>query len=672
MKFKYTVLALITSFLVLCAGLIIESGLFSTRGADNGLISLATVAETAGQADSNVQSLSQADDDYDMNSLKIIPAQEQTVSIGSKDRESQFLFELELDSKGAAISRAYLNRFDNLDYKNPQPYLQLLSPVEKQKGQNLLSLANDVFILVDQKQKLRLNNLDWKFVEKKQNEDGSEQAEFSATILTSSDKDVINISKVYTITPGVNHIQCNISVKNVGQIPLTSRFDIQGPLGLPKEGLRTDLRKIITGYKNAKGQIEAVIKSNTDVRKNIVKCLNGKTTQLERDAANTLASENAADNFMWASVVDKYFAAIVRPVPFEGAQKIEWIKPGIAEHYEPGLQTNPAQKESMQSCSGFKFNVKDFTLAPGQSKEFAFQIYLGAKDRELFEQDPLYSSLGFIKTFDLQTCCSMGWVTSLAFFILSSMKWMYSFIPNYGVVIIILVLLVRLILHPVTKRSQVSMMSMQKLGPMAEEIRKKYANNKTEMNKQMMLLYREKGASPIMGCLPMLLQMPIWIALYSAIQASVELRGAPFLPFWITDLSSPDALFRFKAFTIPFIDAEVSSFNLLPLLLGVSFYLQQKLMPQSAATTDPRVAQQQKMMLWMMPIMMLVFLYNAPSGLNLYIMASTFGGVIEQMVIRKHIREKQEAEAQGKVPVTSKTGGKVKKKKNKPFFKNQM
>jgi YidC/Oxa1 family membrane protein insertase len=671
MKFKYTVLALVTIFLALCTGLIIESGLFSKGHADNNLITLATVAETAGQADANVQTLLQADD-YDVNSLMTMPAQAQIVSIGSKDRQSNFLFELELDSKGAAISRAYLNRFDNLDYKDPQPYLQLLSPVEKQKGQNVLSLANDTFILVEQKQKLRLNNLDWKFVGKKQNDDGSEQAEFSADILTSSGKDVIRISKVYTITPGINHIQCSIKVENVSQIPLTSRFDIQSPLGMPKEGTRTDLRKIITGYKNAKGQIETVTKANTDIRKNIVKWLNGKMSQLDKDAAISLASENAANDFLWVSTVDKYFAAIVRPVPSQDANAVDWVKPGLAEHYEPGLQMNPSQKESKQTGSGFKFNVKDFTLAPGQSKEFVFQVYLGAKDKELFEQNPLYSSLGFIKTFDLQTCCSMGWITSLAFFILTVMKWMYMFIPNYGVVIIILVLFVRLLLHPITKRSQVSMMSMQKLGPMSEEIRKKYANNKTEMNKQMMLLYREKGTSPIMGCLPMLLQMPIWIALYSAIQASVELRGEPFLPFWITDLSSPDAIFRFKAFTIPLLNAEIESFNLLPLLLGVSFYLQQKLTPQTAAGADPRVAQQQKMMLWMMPIMMLVFLYNAPSGLNLYIMASTFGGVIEQYVIRKHIREKQEAEAEGRIPVTSKTGGKIKKKKPKPFFKNQM
>jgi YidC/Oxa1 family membrane protein insertase len=251
------------------------------------------------------------------------------------------------------------------------------------------------------------------------------------------------------------------------------------------------------------------------------------------------------------------------------------------------------------------------------------------------------------------------------------MKWMYGFWPhNYGVVIIILVFLVRLVLHPITKKSQVSMSKMQKLGPKVEEIKKKYANNKTEMNKQMMALYRGQGASPIMGFLPMMLQMPIWIALWSAVYASIDLRGARFLPFWMTDLSMPDALVSFQTITVPLLGWKIQSLNLLPLLMGVAFYLQQKLMPaQAGASANPQAAQQQKMMMIMMPLLFPVMLYNGPSGVNLYIMASTFAGVIEQYVIRNHIRQKDEAESEGLVATTSKTGGKVKKKKPKPFFR---
>ena len=168
----------------------------------------------------------------------------------------------------------------------------------------------------------------------------------------------------------------------------------------------------------------------------------------------------------------------------------------------------------------------------------------------------------------------------------------------------------------------------------------------------------------------MFLQMPIWIALYRAIYANFELRGAGFLPFWITDLSAPDALITFTTITVPFVGWQIDSFNFLPVLLGIAMFLQQKLMPHSsAAAQSDQMAQQQKMMMWMMPIMMLVFLYKAPSGLNLYIMASTFAGVFEQVIIRKHIHEKEEMENMGLVAVTKKTGGKIKKKKPKPFFK---
>ena len=191
------------------------------------------------------------------------------------------------------------------------------------------------------------------------------------------------------------------------------------------------------------------------------------------------------------------------------------------------------------------------------------------------------------------------------------------------------------------------------------------------MNKKLMELYREQGASPIMGFLPMFVQMPIWIALWSAIYTSIDLRGAAFLPFWITDLSVPDMLIRWPPFTIPLVGWQVGSLNLLPILMGVAFYLQQKLMPmqQPSAATNPQMAQQQKIMKIMMPLMFPLMLYTAPSGVNLYIMSSTFAGVIEQYVIKKHIREREEQESQGLISATSKTGGKVKKKKPKPFYR---
>ncbi len=667
MKFKIAVSLVLTAFFVYCGSLVLETGLF--EDSSEGLVPLASVSGLKAMAAVNDNTAGQ-ETQYDMTSLMAVPGKSEIVTLGSRDRQSEFFYELNLDTKGASIRNAYLNRYDNLNPDDPQEYLMLLNPVEKETGNEVLSYANDSFVLIDQKLKLRLNNLNWKFLEKTVDANGAETARFSTIILDAQGRDIIELEKVYEITPGIHHLLCRINVKNISAVDIQSRFDMQGPVGLPREGVRTDLRKIISAYSMPNQNIETVKLTALDVRKGTVDWLRGKNSPLEFEEKMNILHESPAANFLWVASVDKYFAAITRPLPDNNST--EWVYVDIAEFYEPGLRSYPDKKQDDLAAAGFKFHVRDFELNAGQTKSFDFQIYLGAKDKELFETNDLYASLGFINTIDFQSCCTFGWVTSMAFMVLGIMKWMYMFIPNYGLVIIILVLVVRLILHPITKKSQISMMSMQKLGPKSEEIKKKYENNKAEMNKQMMLLYREHGASPVLGCLPMLLQMPIWIALYSAIYASVELRGAAFLPFWITDLSSPDALFRFPEFTIPLLNVELNSFNLLPILLGVSFYLQQKLMPHTSGKVDPKMAQQQKMMQWMMPIMMLVFLYKAPSGLNLYIMASTFGGVIEQTVIRKHIRERKELEEQGKVPVTKKTGGKKKKKKPKPFFKNQM
>ena len=382
--------------------------------------------------------------------------------------------------------------------------------------------------------------------------------------------------------------------------------------------------------------------------------------------------KNGGGQFLWAAAVNKYFAAILVPVPDANDAFCDWISGRTGRLYNPD---GDRKADTGDETVGLDFSVASATLAPaGQpdsARTYNFQLYLGPKDKSLFDKNELYKRLGFVQTIDFMgCCCPASIINPLAFAILAIMKAMYTVIHNYGVVIIILVFLMRLILHPITKKSQVSMSKMSQLAPRAEEIKKKYASNKAEMNKKLMELYREQGASPIMGFLPMMVQMPIWIALWSAVYTSIDLRGAAFLPFWITDLSVPDALIRWSPITIPLLGWKVESLNVLPLLMGVAFYLQQKLMPtQVNAATNPQMAQQQKMMMIMMPLLFPLMLYNGPSGVNLYIMASTFAGVIEQHVIRKHIRAREEAEAQGLVSVTSKTGGKVKKKKPKPFYK---
>ena len=576
------------------------------------------------------------------------------VTLGSTDPKSGFKFELELTSKGAAINKAALSEFNDRDYKNPRP-LVILSPVKLPDDSEVLSMANKEFVFVQQQLLLPLDKLHWQSFDVETLQDGSQTARFEATIKAQdSGSPVIKLIKTYKVIPNSYLLDCELTIENLTSTEQKVRFNLTGPVGIGQEDISRDDKKVVAGFRDSHDQI-------------VTARLDAKKLSRAKSFDDRRLTKAGAD-FLWAAAVNKYFAAILVPVPDKDKDFCDWVADKAGRFYNPDDQPDTGDE-----TVGVELKIASSQLAAaGQAdstKTYNFQLYLGPKDKSLFDKNELYSKLGFFQTIDFMTCCCPANIISpLAFGILAIMKWMYGFIGNYGVVIIILVFLMRLAMHPITKKSQVSMSKMSKLTPMAEEIKKKYANDKAELNKQLMALYKEHGASPIMGMLPMFVQMPIWVALWSAVYTSIDLRGAAFLPFWITDLSAPDALVRFSTVTIPLLDWKFDSLNFLPILMGIAFYLQQKLTPQQAAA-NPQVAQQQKMMMIMMPLLFPLMLYKAPSGVNLYIMASTFAGVIEQYVIKKHIREKEEAESNGLVAVTSKTGGKVKKKKPKPFFR---
>lgn len=655
--------SIIIGFVIFCGWLVVESGLFEVDypGGRPCILLQQTTADENPQAEE-----SSAGESYQQMSAAVTfdayggPAE--TVNLGSVDPASGFMYKLELSSKGAAIKRATFSGFDDRDYKNPQP-LVILSPVEQAYGDEILSMANREFVFVQEEVQLPLQNLQFKSLGKETAEDGSQTARFEAVIKTSDGEPVVKLLKTYEVGPDSYLLDCSIAVENLADSELKYRFDMAGPTGLDREGFRADMRKVVAAFRDSQGQI-------TSVRLDRKKLLKAKTLDDRRLI-------KGGDDFLWAAAVNKYFAAIVVPVPDEGKEYCDWVADKTGWFYNPD---GDDKADSGDETVGLDLKIASNTLpAAGQvdsTKTYNFQLYVGPKDKSLFDKNELYRRLGFVQTIDFMACCCPASIISpLAFGILAIMKWMYGFIGNYGVVIIILVFLMRLIMHPLTKKGQVSMSKFQKLAntPEAQQIKKKYANNMAEQQKQMMELYKKYGVSPasqITMMLPMFIQMPIWIALWSAVYASIDLRGAAFLPFWITDLSAPDALVRFSTITLPLLGWKIESLNLLPILMGVAFFLQQKLMPsQASASANPQVAQQQKIMMIIFPLMFPLMLYKAPSGVSLYIMASTFAGVFEQYVIRKHIREKEEKESQGLVDVTSKTGGKVKKKKPKPFYK---
>ena len=652
MKRSLTILTV--GFVIICGVMVFQTGLFDCSQREDCIL-LPLASESAGQdakpaIDEQELIAVEAGEFEDLGAANAKP---KVLTLGSLDPNSAYKFEIKLTSKGAAIKSATFNQFDDRDYKNPQP-LTILNPVKKYDGSQILSLANQPLVFPNQDLRLPLDKLEWQSEAVSKAEDGTQTASFTAMI-NDGGKDVLKLTKTYTIKPDTYLIECGFTAENLWASDLDIISGLTGPVGMNREDTRTDMRKVITAYMGDSGKIKSHKFTAKDVK------VSGKIENKLRDITRS---------GLWMAEVNKYFAAIVRPVPAEGQAMVKGV-----------IYTLDKYSENDKEISRFNLALPDKLTAAGTERSknsYKFQVYLGPKDKKLFVDNPLYKQLGFVHSVELLACCCPAAVINpLSFGILAVMEFMYHdlWIGNYGIVIIIMVFLIRLLMHPITKKSQVSMSKFSKIAssPALQDIKNRNEGNNAEIQRQTMAFYKEQGVSPvpIAGMLPMFIQMPIWIALYSAIYASISLRGAAFLPVWITDLSAPDALIRFATVTVPILGWQFDSLNFLPLLMGVAMFLQQKLMPhQSAASTNPQAQQQQKMMMFMMPLMFPLFLYKAPSGLNLYIMASTFAGVIEQVIIRKHIREKEEADDVITVRATSKTGGKAKKKKPKPFFKD--
>lgn len=278
------------------------------------------------------------------------------------------------------------------------------------------------------------------------------------------------------------------------------------------------------------------------------------------------------------SLRDRYFCAIIAPESHNYAGFIQKIN-------------------SAKSNIGLSF--ADSVLAPGQEIQHKFHIYLGPQELQLINRaNPEWSQVVYYGTFDF-----------ISQILLSALGFCYRLVHNWGWAIVMLSLGVYLLLFPLTLKQMSSMKEMQVLQPKVEELRKTYKDNPQKLNKEIMELYREHKVNPLGGCLPLLLQMPIFFALYQTLMRSTALKGANFL--WIKDLSAPDRLFILPI-SLPVLGNEV---NILPILMTVGMFIQQKI---SARTTSGTSAEQQKMMMVLFPLLFGFIFYHMPSGLVLY------------------------------------------------------
>jgi YidC/Oxa1 family membrane protein insertase len=289
--------------------------------------------------------------------------------------------------------------------------------------------------------------------------------------------------------------------------------------------------------------------------------------------------------------------------PAKVAGEVQWA--GADQHYFV-TAVFPATPEGtcvLATGAAKGTGLAAIALPLDKARKADFVVYAGPKELDTLR--------GYGRSFD--SAIDYGTVAKFfAFFargLLYVMRWLQAFVRNWGVAIILLTLLVRLVLFPLTFKSMQSMNEMRKLQPEIEKLKAKFGEDREKMNLAVMQLYQQHKVNPLGGCLPMVLQMPIWFALYAALQTSVELYREPFL--WIQDLTLKDPYF------------------ILPAAMGVSSFLMQKLSPQPADNT------QAKMMLYFFPIFFTFLMLQVPAGLTLYIFVNNLLSIIQQQVMMK-------------------------------------
>lgn len=356
------------------------------------------------------------------------------------------------------------------------------------------------------------------------------------------------------------------------------------------------------------------------------------TAQMIAERGQTTSGSFPGDEpISFVGVINKYFAVLLHAPTGDEASNAAMIGTSWRRLRDEGYaRANPAKADAAWRQIVADVQIRFALPEKGGKRTFRYVVYAGPKDRDRMEA--AWPDHGKVLDHDL------GFFNGIASVLLAVLNFFESVTKNWGVAIILLTISVRAMLFPVNRRSQTSMAryqsKMKRLQPRIDEIKKRHAKDPSAQRQAQAKLMQEEGAfPPLGGCLPMFLQIPVFIGLFAALRASFDLRQAKFA-FWIQDLSLPDRLLPIGLHlpAIPLLGAlSIEYLNVLPPLMVVLWIWQQKGMPVPA---DEQAARMQKMMMWM-PVMMGFFLYNYAAGLSLYMITQSGLGIIEQKVIKK-------------------------------------
>jgi YidC/Oxa1 family membrane protein insertase len=300
----------------------------------------------------------------------------------------------------------------------------------------------------------------------------------------------------------------------------------------------------------------------------------------QEDAADDLrkGSKSYGQQVVWSGYQTKYFLSAI--LPGQGAAERLRI-------------------ERIDQVVESSFDTPHITLAPGTTQSYSYLTYFGPRETSVLEAaDPR-----------LATAIDYGFFSPIAKPLLSVLNFFYNYVGNYGLAIIILTVIIKLLFWPLTHKSYASMKAMQQLQPEMQKIREKFKNDKEKLNRELMELYKNRRVNPLGGCLPMLVQIPVFFALYKVLMDSIAMRHAEFF-WWITDLSAKDPYY------------------ITPLIMGATMFIQQKLTP---TTMDPVQAK----VFMFMPIVFTFLFLNFPSGLVLYWLVNNLLTIVQQLYIHR-------------------------------------
>jgi YidC/Oxa1 family membrane protein insertase len=465
----------------------------------------------------------------------------------------------------------------------------------------------------------------------------------------------LKVFKRYTVAksekPGepAYHLNLQVRIQNSGDQPTPVAYRLNGPTGLPLEGWWYST-KLSPEWFTAAGARD-VVWEQTGVGHKLLGCpkIVSNTRQAEKDKKPPLMQLILGDRaapLEYAGVDTQFFAAAVQPLSPSAEQKIQF-RAAFAKAVQ---DVDPIPKTRLRTADvSFRLTTSPTSIEPGGELKHEYQVFFGPKDPSVLRRYGLDRLIEYgLPIFKYPAI----WLRE----ILNALYWITRLVglPNYGISIILLTVIVRTCMIPVSLKQARSAAKMQELAPEIQKIKDKHPDDPMKQHSAVQELYKKHDFNMFGGCLPVFIQLPIFIGLYRCLSVDIDLRDAALFPglAWASNLAGPDKLFRWDSWMPVFLADEADGylgpfFNVFPLITVTLFLIQQKMFTPPA--TDEQTKMQQQMMTYMTVFMGVMF-YKVPAGLCIYFITSSLWGICERKLLPKSQPKKDE-------PPPSRSGG---------------